>query len=238
MQTEASPLKDTIMEAGVEKEVKKAECLKPDDERPEFKVRVGKLEYPAHPYTVRVTNLSEDMDLVDMFRPKCGAIVHAKIIREKHHHFHGKGKSKGWGLIQFEERDTVETALELSEVIGIKEKLVQVDRSHMPAASLVPPGMHRVNPKGEGKVSKRNEKRKQQRGDDTDGQGPDRKNSDAAADPESKPKPEREQDAANEQTEERKPKSAEILAFRPRGVARGSTHRKVKLSLGDTQKKV
>ena len=50
------------------------------------KVRVGTMEYPAHPYTVRVSNLSpdtQDMDLVDLFRPKCGAIVHAKIMREK-----------------------------------------------------------------------------------------------------------------------------------------------------------
>jgi hypothetical protein len=229
MQTD-SPVKDT--EGVVEKEGEKAES-KPD-ERPEFKVRVGKLDYPAHPYTVRVTNLSEDtedMDLVDIFRPKCGAIVHAKIIRDKHN-FHGKGKSKGWGLVQFEERDAVEKALELSEVIGIKEKLVKVDRSHMPAASLVPPGMHRVNPKGEGKVSKRNEKRKQQRMD-TDGPGGERKNSDAA-EPKSKP----EQDTANEQAKERKPKSAGILAFRPRGVAHGSDQRKVKISLGDTQKKV
>jgi RNA recognition motif-containing protein len=229
MQT-VSPVKDT--EGGVEKEGEKAES-KPDG-RPEFRVRVGKLDYPAHPYTIRVTNLSEDtedMDLIDIFRPKCGAIVHAKIIREKHH-FHGKGKSKGWGLVQFEERDAVEKALKLSEVIGIKEKLVKIDRSHMPAASLVPPGMHRVNPKGEGKVSKRNEKRKQQRMD-TDGPDGDRKNSDAA-EPESKP----EQDTANEQAKERKPKSAGILAFRPRGVAHGSTHRKLRMTLGDTQKKV
>jgi RNA recognition motif-containing protein len=229
MQTD-SPVKET--EGSAEKGGEKAES-KPD-ERPEFKVRVGKLEYPAHPYTVRVTNLSEDtedMDLVDIFRPKCGAIVHAKIIREKHH-FHGKGKSKGWGLVQFEERDAVEKALELSEVIGIKEKLVKVDRSHMPAAILVPPGMHRVNPKGEGKVSKRNEKRKQQRMD-TDGPGKDRKNSDAA---ESTSK--LEEGAANEQANERKPKSAGILAFRPRGVAHGSAQRKVKISLADTQKKV
>jgi len=128
------------------------------------KVRVGKLNYPAHPYTIRVTNLAEDvedMDLIDIFRPKCGAIVHAKIIREKSHHH--KGSSKGWGLVQFEERDAVEKALELNGIIGIKERLVKVDRSHMPATGIVPPGMHRVKPKGEGTSTKQNEKRKENR---------------------------------------------------------------------------
>jgi RNA recognition motif-containing protein len=129
-----------------------------------FKVRVGKMEYPAHPFTVRVSNLSldvEDMDLVDLFRPKCGAIVHAKIIRDKHQQGGSghKGVSKGWGLVQFEERDSVEKALALNELVGLHEKLVHIERSHMPAATLGPPGMHRVNPKGEGKVSKRNQKR-------------------------------------------------------------------------------
>ena len=131
------------------------------------KVRVGKLEYPAHPYTVRVTNLAddvEDMDLVDMFRPKCGAIVHAKIVREKSHHHHHRGKSKGWGMVQFEERDSVDKALGLSGIIGMKERLIKVDRSHMPATGMVPPGMHRVKPQGEGKSTKRNEKRKEQMG--------------------------------------------------------------------------
>lgn len=133
------------------------------EEKPEVvpishKVKIGKLEYPAHPLTIRVSNLApetHDMDLVDTFRPKCGAIVHAKIIREKHAS-HGKGKSKGWGLIQFESRESVDKALELHDIIGLHEKTLQISRSHMPAASLVPPGMHRVRPKGEGKASKRN----------------------------------------------------------------------------------
>ena len=134
----------------------------------QHKVQIGNLSYRAHPFTVRVSNLSsetEDMDLVDTFRPKCGAIVHAKIMREKPlpHQRHSHGKSKGWGLVQFEERDAVERALELSDVVGIREQLIKVDRSHMPAVGLVPPGMHRVNPKGAGKSSKRNQRRKEQR---------------------------------------------------------------------------
>ena len=177
------------------------------------KVKVGKMEYPAHPLTVRVSNLApetEDMDLVDTFRPRCGAVVHAKIIREHHHHHHGKGTSKGWGLVQFESQDSVDKALALHDTIGIHEKILLISRSHMPAASLVPPGMHRVKPKGEGKVSKRNHKIREQK------------------------------EAEKESTEKVEPAttaekpvgstSAGVLAFQPRGVAR-KVNRKPKLSL-------
>jgi hypothetical protein len=132
----------------------------------QHKVKVGDMEYPAHPYTIRVSFLSpktQDMDLVDVFRPRCGGIVHAKIMREKQHGPpHEKSKSKGWGLVQFEEKESVEKALGLSDVIGIDEKSVKIERSHLPAVGLVPPGMHRINPKGHGKSTKRNQKRKTQ----------------------------------------------------------------------------
>ena len=80
------------------------------------------------------------------------------------------GKSKGWGLVQFEEREAVEKALALTDSLGLHEKLLQIERSHMPAVSLIPPGMHRVKPKGEGRNSKRNEMRKAKNvaSDDTD----------------------------------------------------------------------
>merc|ERR1711865_866884 len=116
------------------------------------KIKIGKLEYPAHPYTVKVSFLdteTNDMDLVQAFRPKCGPIVHAKITREKKKKLskgktavvaaNGPGKSKGWGLVQFEECESVETALQLSNVLGIRMKCVKIERSHMPAVSLVPP---------------------------------------------------------------------------------------------------
>ena len=45
-------------------------------------------------------------------------------MREKHRHHHGKGKSKGWGLVGFEDRESVEKALALFDVIGIRERLV------------------------------------------------------------------------------------------------------------------
>eukprot|EP00977_Amphora_coffeiformis_P003687 scaffold710_cov171-Amphora_coffeaeformis.AAC.56 len=142
-----------------EEDITKKEGAKSKKERP--KVTINGMEYPAHPFTVRVSNLAqgvEDMDLVDLLRAKCGAIVHARIVREKGH---GKTQSRGWGLVQFEEMDAVEKAIALSEQIGIHEKIVTIDRSNTPAVSLVPPGMHRVNPKGEGRSSKRNEKRKE-----------------------------------------------------------------------------
>lgn len=119
-------------------------------------------EYKTHPFTVRVLNLhpdAGDMDLVDTFRPKCGAIVHARIVREKKQH--NKGQSKGWGLVQFEERESVEKALSLHDEVGIKEKLVRVERSTMSAVTLVPPGQHRGIPK-KGKEGESTNRYKQQ----------------------------------------------------------------------------
>ena len=124
-------------------------------------VKVGNLVFPAHPFTVRVSNLAEgvqDMDLVDLFQSSktgCGRLVHARVVREK------KGKSKGWALVQFEERDGVDKALELDGRVGLHERIISVQRSHTPAVpSIVPPGMHRVKPQGQGKFTKRNEKKK------------------------------------------------------------------------------
>ena len=132
------------------------------------KIRIGKMEYPAHPFTIHVSNLSkdtQDMDLVDAFLPAFGAIVHAKILREKltgrrGHHFHGE--SKGSGLIQFEEKMSVEQALQQDGTMQVGGKVVKIQRSHMPAVGVVPPGMHRVNPKGGGKMSKRNKLKKKE----------------------------------------------------------------------------
>ncbi|KAL3810072.1 hypothetical protein ACHAXA_011805 [Cyclostephanos tholiformis] len=130
------------------------------------RVRIGKLDYPAHPYTIHVSKLSkdiQDMDLVDAFRHEFGAVVHARILREKltgkgGHHFHGESKCAG--LIQFEERSSVEDALRRDGEFKVGEQPVKIQRSHLPAVGVVPPGMHRVNPKGEGKVSKRNKLKK------------------------------------------------------------------------------
>lgn len=112
----------------------------------------------VHPFTVKIQKLSpttSDMEIVEAFRPRCGSIVHTRIIRHK------DGKSKGWALLQFEDKESVMKALELNDVLGIQGKTVLVERSHMPAVPLVPPGMHKVSARGDGKVSKRNEKRKQ-----------------------------------------------------------------------------
>lgn len=131
------------------------------------KVRIGKLEYPAHPYTIHVSNLTketQDMDLVDVFRKEIGDIVHAKILREKKfgkggHHFHGDSKCAG--LVQFEERMSVEKALMKDGALDVGGNLIKIQRSHLPAVGIVPQGMHRVKPKGEGKTSKRNQKKKE-----------------------------------------------------------------------------
>ena len=198
--------------------------LKVEKQRPEHKVVVGKLEYPAHPFTINVSNLStetEDMDLIDTFAPKCGAIVHARILREKHQGpRHVKAKSKGAGLIQFEERESVEKALALDEEIGLHEKLIKIRRSHIPAVSKVPPGMHRTNPKGEGKNSKRNQKRREANTGDSavSKNGPKAANVDAAK-------------LGEDSAEKPKPTSTvSSLSFVPRGL-HGKQHHKVKLDL-------
>ena len=206
-------------------------------------VRVGNLDYPAHLYTIRVSNLSpetDDMDLVDTFRPVCGGIVHARIVREKQADGNSKGVSKGYGLIQFEQTESVEKALSLDDVLGIHEKLVKVERSQIPAVSLVPPGMHRVRPKGEGKVSKRNQKRIQTRNQADTVSALDHPNTDAnpitdalindsvltahhnptepiAVVPEKNIEP------------KIKPSQRNITAFRPRTVHRGNQHPKPRL---------
>jgi len=115
------------------------------------KIRIGSLNYPAHPYTVRVTNLSpdaEDMDLVDVLRAY-GPIVHARILREKHSQ--GRGLSRGIALVQFEEKSSVDNVLGMSGKIILKDQQLIIERSHQPAVNLVPSGMHRKNPPRVGK---------------------------------------------------------------------------------------
>ena len=195
---------------------------------PTHKVKVGKIEHPAHPFTVKVSFLSpqtEDMDLVDALRPKCGAIVHAKIMRDKH-----SCRSKGWALVQFEERESVEIALGLSDVLGIKNKSVIIERSHLPAVRMVE--VHRVNPKGEGKATKRNIRNKN-------------RNFESKGDHQAKNfKPRTAKTYEFKKSAPSKPptSSASIFAFQPRVVAGGSQQRKTKISVstetkkGDTEK--
>ena len=162
---------ETIDDNGRSKRIKvKTNLKEPKKTDSVHKVRIGKMDYPAHPFTIHVSNLSkdtQDMDLVDAFR-QIGAVVHAKILREKlygkgGHHMHGE--SKGCGLVQFEERMSVETALQQNGDLKIGDKAVKIIRSHLPAVSVVPQGMHRVNLKGEGKMSKRNQLKKKSKTD-------------------------------------------------------------------------
>jgi RNA recognition motif. (a.k.a. RRM, RBD, or RNP domain) len=99
----------------------------------------GTKEFHAHPFTVRVLNLAptaKDMDLVELLRKRCGPIVHARIVRERHGK--KKGQSKGWGLVQFEESESVDKALALSGEIGMHDRVVTIERSHMSAVNVVP----------------------------------------------------------------------------------------------------
>lgn len=173
-------------DAGENQSKSKRTKLKTDLKEPRktdnvHKVRVGKMDYPAHPFTIHVSNLdkeTQDMDLVDVLKREFGPVVHAKILREKQygkggHHSHGE--SKGSGLVQFEERMSVEKALEKSGELEIGGKSVKIQRSHLPAIGVVPVGMHRVNPKGQGKTSKRNQLKKKAKPDamecEDDGKG-------------------------------------------------------------------
>ena len=51
-------------------------------------------------------------------------------------------------------------ALQQDGTMQVGGKVIKIQRSHMPAVGVVPPGMHRVNPKGAGKMSKRNKLKK------------------------------------------------------------------------------
>eukprot|EP00978_Attheya_sp_CCMP212_P031181 scaffold117077_cov65-Attheya_sp.AAC.2 len=213
--------------------------LKVEKEYPVYKVKVGNLEYPAHPFTIQVSNLDAetlDMDLVDLLRPRCGAIVHARIIR-KHHKPEDDG---GKGLVQFEERSSVDRALELHDTLGLHGKLVQIHRANIPAALLVPPGMHRVNPAGAGRHSKRNQKLKQEK-EEKNPKAKDQEQAKTSSDV--SPSPTNNGTTAAPATDKTEPKSkpksssnsnAAILSFRPRGLSnRGPTpaHRRAKLGL-------
>jgi RNA recognition motif-containing protein len=201
------------------------------------KVRIGKMDYPAHPFTVHVSNLSkdtQDMDLVDAFHP-IGVVAHARILREKlygkgGHHTHGE--SKGCGLVQFEERMDVEKALEKNGELEIGGNIVKINRSHLPAIGVVPQGMHRVNPKGEGKMSKRNQlKKKSMQADDVEmniGEG----GKDSGSHPASKV--EAGANTKNKYRTSSSPGSIKLdsLSFKPRVLKP-----KPKMSLGDTVKK-
>ena len=196
------------------------------------KVKIGKLEYPAHPYTVHVSNLSketQDMDLVDALRSEFGDIVHAKILREKRtgkggHHYHGESKCAA--LVQFEERLSVENALQRSGDFEVGGKIIKIQRSYLPAVGVVPAGCHRVNPKGDGKASGKNQfKKKSKMKIDTN----------ESMDIEG---------AGNQQTQKPAKKknhialespsaiSLGVLSFKPRGM-----RQKPKISLSDVPKK-
>ena len=144
--------------------VQKPINLKVEKKAKDFIV-IGDLKYPAHPYTIHVSNLStetEDMDLVNLFK-QCGPIVHARIFRVKNNIPKEKAKSKGRGLVQFEDSDSVTKALELSENVGLHERLIKIERSNCPAVAIVPSGMWKLNPKGEGKKSRINMLRKEKK---------------------------------------------------------------------------
>jgi len=195
------------------------------------KVLIGTLEYPAHPFTIHVSNLSNatsDMDLYDLFRTKkCGgAVVHARIFREKQQHpvkhvFGQYPKSKCAGLVQFEERESVEKALKLNGEIGLHDKLITITRSNQPAVSVVPPGMHRVQPKGQGKSTKRNDKRKERR---MKSKSESKEKGDIAVLPSDGGQSNRNEDSTSQQASK-----VGILSMRPRGVTRKKRKEKMNL---------
>lgn len=188
------------------------------------KVKIGHMFHKAHAFTVRISNLTvgtQEMDLIEAFRDthKCGPVVHAKIVREKPFHAKGHkeaktGISKGWGLLQFEERESVEKALELNGLVEINGNKVQVERSHVPAVGIVPPGMHRPGAK--------QQKKKLVSSNEAGGTA-------------------QQNEEKNEKTTEGKKSNTPsfgVLAFRPRGVVQKKqeagpkkSHPKVKLAV-------
>lgn len=213
------PAKKTKKEAGEgEKGTKDEPKMQPGQHH---RVQVGSVFHRAHPYTVRISNLAVktgEMDLVETFRQKhkCGHMVHVKVAREKPFHAKEKeakhGVSKGWALLQFEERASVEKMIDLNDKVELQGKTLQIERSHVPAVGLVPPGMHRVG-------SKQKKGQEQPKGDD------DKKDA----------KYERDATKAEIEVSSRpvveNKKSRGILAFRPRGVGSKKQRPKAKLDL-------
>jgi len=197
----------------------------------EIKERLG---HKFHPFTVKVSNLSqdtEDMDLVDLFCSKCGPIVHARIVREKHPQ--GHGASKGWGLVQFEDKESATKAVELHDVIGLKESLLAIERYHMAAVSVVPPGMHRVHDKGQGRSTKRNQVRKRKKRGESVG------DESQASEPRTVAKPDIEMpqgvhvEKKPDMEVDTKNSSLNVISLRPRIVS-GVSRKKPKVVLSDT----
>jgi len=143
------------------------------------------------------------------------------------------------GFGTFEEKESMAKALELDEMIGIQEKLAHVEKSHMPAVLLVPPGMHWVNPKGEGKSTTQNIKWKEYKGAEGKKLASTANSQDKHAAPKtdaSKPDPEHEsmltekKETAPAATKPLASQKPSVLAFHPRGVGRAA-HPKAKVLL-------
>ncbi|CAB9505360.1 expressed unknown protein [Seminavis robusta] len=171
------------------------------------KVKIGHIFHRAHPFTVRISNLAdetEEMDMIEFFKNehKCGAVVHCRVQREKQLNAKGgkPGASKGWGLLQFEERESVEQCLALDQQVVLNDKTLRIERSHVPAVGLVPPGMHR--PKHS---SSKPKSTTDQAGED---KGTKPSNSEQRTKP---PAPKKETKGSS---------SVTVLAFRPRGVGK------------------
>ena len=213
----ALPLKKRKLSAGedqdpLSKRHKTESEAQQNQNKKTHKVKVGHIFHKAHPFTIRVTNLAaetDEMDLVQAFlhEHNCGTIVHVRIPREKH--AKGNNASKGWGLVQFEERDSVEKALQFSSKMELDGQILTIERSHVPAVGIVPPGANHggkkgKNPKGnKGKPSADDKKDTKHVGDA--GIGSEEKVISA--------------------------KNTSVLAFRPRGVGPKKQRPKAKLDL-------
>jgi len=187
-------------------------------------VLIGNLSYPAHPFTVKVSNLSEateDLDLVDAFSC-CGKIVHARILREKpqqhsDQHDPRKMKSKGVGLVQFEERESVAKALELNDAVGLHEHLIQVGRSHIPAvSSIVPTGMQRIKLKNDQRRGKQKAVIVKRDNDEPSKATPSEHSN-------------KSKDVHDDDRKSNLCSSLSILSFHPRGVPRHSAKKKIQI---------
>ena len=212
-----------VHNSGGEHECKRSKSNKVQTEK-KLSLKVEK-EKGVHPYTVKITNLSketQDFDLVELLRERCGNIVHARIIREKgKRHF---GESKGEAFVQFEEKISVKHALELSDNIGIHERLIKIEQSFHPAVQIVPPGRHKVVEKGKGKNSKYNERRSLIQEDVNSNKEATITNDKAKDFPE-----DTNQTILDETSKQSKPVKNNMLLLKPRSI--GSRKRKSKLDI-------
>jgi RNA recognition motif-containing protein len=111
-----------------------AAVSQPPEKAEKLYVMFNGLKWPAHPYTVYVTDLEKsaaENDLAEVFC-RCGPMLAIKVVKDKR-----TNEGKGVAFVQFEEKNSVEKALAFDDAIAVCGKVIRVSRSRFPALAPV-----------------------------------------------------------------------------------------------------